>query len=515
MQKIYILPFLLLAAAANVKAQVPEDALRLAWNPVSGTARNMSIGGAMTGLGGEMTAAHSNPAGLALYKTSEFIFSPGFTFNSNKTNYRGTDGGAGKQASGFNLGASGVILAGGFERGKLRSAALSLTVNKLADFNNYVSYKGLNNNSSGAEKYAEELSSSRLSLDDALDSRFVSLATRMAIFTYLIDTMTISGVNQIVAMPEFTSAVNQENTISTKGGIHEYAVSAAINTKDKFFFGASLGIPVVRYERDQTYKETDATSVLNNRFGSFTYTEDLSTRGVGFNLKLGVMYRPAEKVRLGLSIHSPSFYNLTDKTSASLNANTENYNGNVTVNQSTFANGASEIETKYSYTSPWKVAAGFSYVFREVENVKKQRAFIAADIEYITYKSMKFSSQEENPNQAETNYYNALSNNIKNIYRNTFNFKLGGEIKLNTIMLRAGVAYMGNPNKDKDVLNSNRLLLSGGLGYRNKGFFIDATYVHSTLKDINFPYRLDQKANTFAGIKGTGGTVMFTAGFKF
>ena len=34
------------------------------------------------------------------------------------------------------------------------------------------------------------------------------------------------------------------------------------------------------------------------------------------------------------------------------------------------------------------------------------------------------------------------------------------------------------------------LLLSGGLGYRNKGMFIDLTYVHTISKDVDFSYRL-------------------------
>ena len=59
------------------------------------------------------------------------------------------------------------------------------------------------------------------------------------------------------------------------------------------------------------------------------------------------------------------------------------------------------------------------------------------------------------------------------------------------------------------------LLLSGGLGYRNKGMFIDLTYVQGFAKDVNFPYRLADKANTFASIKETSGTLLLTVGFKF
>jgi hypothetical protein len=150
-----------------------------------------------------------------------------------------------------------------------------------------------------------------------------------------------------------------------------------------------------------------------------------------------------------------------------------------------------------------------------VENVKKQRAFITADVEYITYRSMKYGSTQQNPATNELNFYNGINQGIKNIYRNGFNFKLGGEVKFNTVMFRLGGAYMTNPNKQSKELKSSRMMVSGGLGYRHKGMFIDATYVHQINKDVNFPYRLDQKPNTFAKVNGTVGTVMLTAGFKF
>ena len=63
-------------------------------------------------------------------------------------------------------------------------------------------------------------------------------------------------------------------------------------------------------------------------------------------------------------------------------------------------------------------------------------------------------------------------------------------------------------------LKANKMFISGGLGYRNAGIFIDLTYVHGLHKDVSFPYRLPDKANTFATTKGSGGNVMLTVGFK-
>src|SRR4029077_15103277 len=92
----------------QLSAQIPEDALRLSWIAPSGTARQQAIGGAMGSLGGEITATFVNPAGIGYYKTSEVVFSPGFRFQTDKSDYRGTNT-KGTSVSNFNIGASGFV----------------------------------------------------------------------------------------------------------------------------------------------------------------------------------------------------------------------------------------------------------------------------------------------------------------------------------------------------------------------------------------------------------------------
>ena len=90
-----------------ILAQNPDDALRTAWFTQNGSARNIATGGVMGSLGGDITAAHVNPAGLGLFKTNEFVFTPGITFNKNKFNYRGKDTSSIKNT--FNYGTIGVV----------------------------------------------------------------------------------------------------------------------------------------------------------------------------------------------------------------------------------------------------------------------------------------------------------------------------------------------------------------------------------------------------------------------
>ena len=150
-----------------------------------------------------------------------------------------------------------------------------------------------------------------------------------------------------------------------------------------------------------------------------------------------------------------------------------------------------------------------SYVFREVENVKRQRAFITADVEYINYRSATFTAADNNIDTK--NYFTDLNAAIKQQYKGALNVRVGGELKFNTIMFRAGGAYYGNPYKNE---KADRVKLSGGLGYRDKGFFADLTYVYAMNKDVSYPYRLQDKPNDPASLKNNAGNIVATIGFK-
>src|SRR5690606_20382703 len=77
----------LLASTASVMAQDPTDALRFSWTTANGTARQQSVGGAGGSLGGELSTAFVNPAGIGFYKTGDFVFSPGYDFHNFKSTY--------------------------------------------------------------------------------------------------------------------------------------------------------------------------------------------------------------------------------------------------------------------------------------------------------------------------------------------------------------------------------------------------------------------------------------------
>lgn len=516
---------LCMLAVQQLHAQMPEDALRMGWTVPSGTAREQAIGGAMGSLGGDISTMFVNPAGLGLYKTGEFVLSPGMSFFNSKSSYRGTDAKA-DALNRFSLGASGLVLGFSNPNSKWSSSAFGLAVNRVANFNNVTYYKGQNNYSSFSEPLANEFynyyvqqkqsspNRSALSIvNQAIGDYNVSLQTRMALYTYLVDVDSANGRSTVVSRAEQAGTLNQENSVRQTGGITELALAFAGNMSDKWYIGGSLGFPILNYEKKSFFNETDAAGSHNNRFDYSRYSETYTSSGVGVNLKLGLIVKPVSQVRLGFALQTPSFYNLKDKVSASMTTNTDTL-GNPPTTSVTSAtiNNAPDDYYKYNITSPWRFLASGSYVFHEVEDVTKQRGFITADVEYVTYGSPHFSSSDQN---VSNDIYKNVNDAVKQIYKGAFNFRVGGELKFNTLMGRLGFAYYGQPYRDQQ-LKAHRMNLSGGLGYRNKGIFIDLTYVQALNQDVNFPYRVDPpRQNTYAMLKESSGTVLMTVGFKF
>jgi len=471
----------------------------------SGTARNQAIGGASGSLGGEFSTLFVNPAGLGFYKTDEFVLTPGYSFYNNKSSYKGSL--SNTSTNKFNLGASGLLFS--FDNNqthRIRNFTIAFGVNRSADFNGNISYTGLNKNTSFADKFLEELKFNNVTDPNRAAQDFPN-GSSLALNTYLIDTSKTSGYKKL---PNPATGLNQENTINSAGGITDFALGGAINIKDKLFFGGTITVPILNYTRNTTFKESDATANTLNNFNYFQANGSEETKGIGVNGKLGIIYKPEEYVRLGLAIHSPTFYELTYKYTDEIVTDLEGYGGAGIKRQSSVDfNNNQPGELKYNLSTPWRIIGSASYVFREVENVKRQRAFITADVEYINYKYTNFTATDNN---ADTkSYFDDLNKVVKDQYKGAINVRAGGELKFNTLMLRLGGAYYGNPYKNE---KADRVKFSGGLGYRDKGFFADVTYVYSMNKDVNYPYRLKEKQNDPAFLKNNAGNIVATIGFK-
>ena len=504
MKRIFLL--ILLGSSLTMYAQDPEDALRLSWYAPSGTARSNALGGAMGSLGGDLSSNHINPAGLGFYKSGELLFAPKFSFQNNNFNYLGyksttTDSKA-------NFGTIGIVFADGKKKNNWTSTAFSITFNQIADYNNHISFSGNNNFSSYSEKYLEELIHDRADTNAALNNYI--FGSSLAFRTYLVDTTAgpngaVTGYQSLVPL---STGINQNYDAKTSGSYNELAFGWGGNVDDKLYLGASIIMPMINYNRSLTYSETDLTRNTNNDFGGFVFNENFSSRGWGLGAKFGIIYKPQSYLRVGFSLHTPQLITFRDAISSDMTTNTEGYAGLKYASSSELNEGYAGIR-EYTIATPTKATFSTSYFFAAPNKPTQPLGFISADVELVNYAGARYYANTYD--QASTDYYHSLNNTIKAIYKNNVNVKIGSEIKVDgNWMVRAGTAYYGSPYQDESI-NASHWTLSGGIGYRTNKHFIDLTLVNTAVKDAIFPYRLNDKPNTYASY--TGNRLMFNIGY--
>lgn len=502
-------------------AQEPMDAIRYSWLSPQGTARAQSLGGAMSALGGDISALYTNPAGIGIYKTSEFVLSPGITFNNSKSSYRG--GVATDNKTSFNYGPIGIVwgMPSNRSNSKWKGMSIALALNKTANLNTNAYLSGENNQSSYSEKYIDQLINGNATDPNQAASDYPYGAS-LGLNTYLIDPSYDNNgeVTGYTSNASVSTGLKQQQTIRATGGISTFSIGIGGNYNDVFYLGGSININTLKYVKNSSFIETDATNNPNNDFNYFEVADYLRTDGTGVSINIGVIAKPIESFRIGLNLQSPSWYSFKDTYYSSVTTDTEGYAG-VHSQSSLELSSGYPGEYTYRYNSPLRVGAGLAYIFGSQEDVKSQKGFVTADVEYVSYKKNKFNTQD-NTNQGDKDYFMDLNNTMGRVFKSAVNFRLGGELKFETLMVRAGFGYYGNPytnnyfnNQAGDITNAARMNVSGGVGWRNKGMFVDLTYIHQIIKDAYYPYRLDENVFNAGKLTNQVGNILLTVGFKF
>lgn len=508
---------LLLIYSAPVFAQDETDALRYSYLQPQATARSMGIGGAVGALGGDFASLSINPAGIGVYRRSEITFTPSLKINNAQGTYLSKQ--MDDNSTRFTINNLGIVATNAqrgqrYEHSSWKSVSFGFGINRLADFSHNYTYGGYmtinpldNNSSSGAEVFSINANKYFEADPEKKTENFPNSSNAyLGYESFLLD----SANGRFFPVTFNTNGVNQQRTVTQKGGISELAVSLGGNYQEKLMLGATVGIPVVRFKRQIVYEEKDASGNTNNYFESFTYSESLITRGSGINLKLGLIYKPIEALRMGASIHTPTYLSLKDENSRYLTANTENFKNDLGYGgSSTTRIDAPTYVYQYSMVTPWRGVLS-------VAGVIGKYGFISVDYEYVNYASSRIYFDIE-----DRSLQNDINSGIKNIYKSASNLRAGIEGRIDNVSLRVGFGYYGSPYKTSAV-NADRIEMSAGIGFRTDSWFIDLGFVNSQSKMQEQPYALDPTAPNYANVivptatlKNNFNNAALTFGVKF
>ena len=478
-----------LSILPNLSAQTPNDALRYSQTTFGGTARSMGVAGAFGALGGDFSATSNNPAGLGIYQKSEVVFTPSLFVSNTETTYLGetrTD-----SRSNFNFNNLGIVFTNkprdrkGKEN-KWRSTTFAFGMNRLANFNSRTFLSGYNTDSSISQYYAERANGTTpAALRDELP-----FDAGLAYWVYAINPTT-SDETLYKAIAD--GDVQQEEFGNFQRGIDEYTLSFASNYSDKLYLGATLGIDNVRYISDRTFRETDTQNSTAD-FNYFDVEDYLSVSGIGINGKLGLIYRATDFLRVGVAAHTPTAISLQESYSTLMRSEFESF----TPDDASSPNG----EYNYDITTPWRLVGSAAFLHKF--------GFVSVDYEFVDYSQMQFSFGDS---ADERSFANDLNSTIRSANKAASNIRIGSELALDKFRARLGYAFYGSPYVD--VEDSNRQSITGGLGIREQGFFLDLAYVHSLQNSTNQPYQLSSETVESATVDTKNGNVVLSVGFKF
>lgn len=486
-------------------AQDAADALRFSQTMPQSTARSIGIGNAVGALGGDFASLSVNPAGIGVYRSSELTFTPSLKLNGSNSTY--TEGSTTDNASQFTINNLGAVFSNAargtrYEKSKWKAVSFGIGINRIADFNNNYTYQGYNDSSSGSEPFLTDALRYPADVDNS------AYPAGLGYQSYLIDDNPGAG-NPYYSVVDYRAGLNQIQSVEQRGGITEVDFSFGGNYMEKLFLGATIGIPSLRYIKDETFTEEDASGNTNNDFDYFEYTQSLKTTGTGINLKLGFIYNVNKNFRAGAAFHTPTFYGMTDVYNRTIVTNTERFKEEV---HGDFTGPTTRVdaptnEYQYSMITPWKGVISAAGILGKY-------GFISLDYEYVNYASARFSFDA-----ADATAENIINNNIQNMYKGASNIRLGGEVRLDILMLRAGFGYYGNPYQDADM-GSATLTFSAGAGVRFDNFFIDLGFMNAQREfkeqpyEVNYP-DLGEIWVPSATVKNSMNNVALTLGFKF
>lgn len=437
MKKIVVF-ILSICAFMGVKAQSEDFPLFFSQLGLEGTANYMSRAGAIGAIGGDIMSAHYNPAGLGIYRVAEMTFSAGLNFAN--TSAITNDLGLKDDRTRLTFGNFGVVLPIKVDDSWLKYVQISFGINRLKTFSNNIAMsRDILNNS-----FVDQVVMNDIIEYQDIENEFI----RAGVVDLDTNTMTISSLFE-------AGTFNQFQRIQYSGSLNEFSFSWSANIRDILYFGVTTGIPFADMTTLTTLTESKIGS-NDETIASYLHTKQQDLTSVGINLKLGAIFKPISPLRLGVAVHTPTYYSVTDDFSAIVQ----------------YDNTAGSIAPTFFYgiQTPFRFLANAAVVLGDISS--SIVGSISADYEYADYSLMRFDFTEDVVAEYEFN------TSIEDIYRPAHTLRLGGEIKFGPFTLRAGYAMQGNPYVE--VQNDASInYTTFGFGYRKSKVGFDLAYVHS------------------------------------
>ncbi len=539
MKKVYV-SILAAAIPAIGLAQSAVDAYTLGTNEIRGTARFMSMGGAFTALGGDLSSLNQNPAGIGVYRSSEVGATLDINFQSTKTD-PAFDGFRSKESQTKaycnNFGYVGTAYLGG----AMPTFSWGVTYNRTASFDRLYSGYNPSTDVSLSDYIAAYTTNDGVKYTDMdfasdynpyLDSGIDWLST-LAYNSWMINP---TGLTSYQGLSGNGTVGDALFNVRERGYIDEYNISFGGNVENIVNWGISFGITDLDYTRLTYYSESMENALIPNATAEqprgnagFDMSNYKHISGSGWNIKAGVIVKPINEFRIGFAVHTPTWYRLDQSYEASVDYSY--LNPALAEDRNNPLSGSENTENAFR---PWRLNSPWKLMFGAAAVIGSQ-AIVSIDYEYDAYGSMKTKTPRFDSygyiSSFESNDY--LNDDISNYFKGSSMIRLGVEYRVTPqFSLRAGYNYRTTNVKNDAYDNNIEIFTSGtdpsytfdkdmyaisfGLGYKYKSWYIDAAYVyrHRESKFSAFTSYGEFNAPSWK-VQDNNSSLVLSTGFKF
>jgi hypothetical protein len=472
-----ILTILSIVWTFGANAQTIDDILRVSYQSYEGTARFSAMGGAFGALGGDVSSFAVNPAGLAIFRKSHASITSSLTHVDNVSDVGGI------QTNDYRLhpGISSLGLALVFDDEGSVKWNFGLTYMKKTDFSRRTSVGNVLNEKSIIDYFVDKANGDKdffvpdgFTHNAFYDYNPLDWDVVMAYRTYLIDW---DGESYFGALNE-GDRVHQHLDYVSRGSSGEFTFDIGLNYNDKLYAGILFGMTTLKHRHDVIYKESAHLDNTSD-FDLLTYNTGMTISGLGLNCKIGVIYKPIHFVRLGFAFHSPDNYiypyrSSEDEDAPPLMDNfySSSLEANYRTSEAPFTDGSdgTYYMSVERIRTPYKAIGSIAFVAGKY-------GLISFDCEYVDYSRIKLKGISP---------VDRFNSDIKEYFKSTLNFRLGAEVWIRNIALRAGYIYNQSPDKS---YNLSRTTYSVGLGYRiSRHLNFDLAYIQTNSTDYYTHY---------------------------
>lgn len=455
-----------------------DDLVRFGTAQPFGTARSMAMANAFTSLGGDLASATINPAGLGMYRSGEVALTPLLTLQRGSSDVRMTD----RSKSRLTLGQAGLVFKSYEGSGTVTGVNIAFGYNRVADLNYRMSgeWQG-RKGPDGLVPSILDVMGRQLDHYGFENSNYGEnypdmWGALMAYNGYLLDDEYIPYVGG-------DARIGRAYNLESRGSVNEVYFAVAMNFGNKFYAGITLGVQSLSQKKDLYYGEQydypegrpeDMDRVLDR----LHYNQAAKTDGVGFNAKIGLTWRPTGGLRVGLALHTPTWYAVDHEYGAQMSAlRYDADKQSVTpVDIDTEGTWVDSGPDQWKFTTPTRLLAGISYTFGT-------RGVVAVDYERTWYNAMRVRNV---PYWVPATWADNLT---KEAFRDTFHgsntLRIGGEFKpAGAWSLRAGFALTGN------ILRHESGICSGAMPTRSKWITagVGRRFTHGITLDLTYQY---------------------------